>query len=237
MIQPRVSVLTSIFKASEFLFDFLVDAKRQSIFAESEFLLLDANEDDEDFKIINQFLGYKNFKYIKIGKCSIYEAWNIGIEHASSSILTNWNVDDRRSYNSLEYQVEFLEKNEQSDVCYGPVLISEKPNEIFEFCESKKIWPVFDGTLENQLKHNSPHCLPVWRKCIHDRFGLFDTNYFSAGDYDMWFRVLKGGGTLSKLDQVVGLYYENPTSISRNSKTIEKALQEVSTIYEKYKNL
>lgn len=237
MIQPRVSVLTSIFKASDFLFDFLVDAKRQSIFTESEFLLLDANEDDNDYEIIRQFLDYKNFKYIKIGKCSIYEAWNKGIELSSSKILTNWNVDDRRSYDSLEFQVKFLEENENVDVCYGPVLISEKPNEIFEFCDSKRIWPVFDGTLENQLKHNSPHCLPVWRKSIHDRFGMFDTNYFSAGDYDMWFRVLKNGGTLSKLDKIVGLYYENPVSISRNSKTIEKALYEVSSIHEKYKNL
>ena len=78
MATPRVTVITSIYKASEFLFDFLLDVKRQSIFSESEILLLDANEDpdNEDAKTISKFKGIPNFKYSYIGKCSVYEAWN-----------------------------------------------------------------------------------------------------------------------------------------------------------------
>ena len=230
----RISVLTSIYKSSEFLFDFLLDAKRQSIFNQIEFLLLDANEDNADYKIIEPFLFHKNFKYKKIGKCNVYEAWNIGIELSSAPILTNWNTDDRRSYNSLDIQASYLEKNPEVDLCYGNLKISNNPNEIFEHCNSNKYWPCYEGTLENQLKHNSPHCLPVWRKDIHGRFGKFDTNYFCVADYDMWFRILQGGGKLKYIRDIVGVYYENPNSISRNPLNYQKAIKEVIEIKKKY---
>lgn len=226
----KVSVITSIYKSSKFLFDFLKDVKRQSIFPKSEILLLDANEDDEDYKIIEPFLAYRNFKYHRIGKCSIYEAWNKGIELSSSDILTNWNTDDRRSYNSLYKQVEFLENNPDIDLCYGQVYETHKENDIFEFTKSQILWPIFDGTLENLLKHNSPHCFPVWRKCIHKRFGLFNINYNFAADYDMWFRILKGGGKIFPINEIIGLYYKNPSGISTDVKNLEKAIGEVNLI-------
>lgn len=235
-MKPKVSVITSIYKSSKFIYDFLIDVKRQTIFPESEILLLDANPEgeDSDYDIIKNFLHLKPFKYKRIKECNVYEAWNQGIQLASSDLISNWNTDDRRKVNSLKTQVDFLESNEEVDVCYGALLISDKENEVFEFCDTKKTWPVFGGSLEDQLKHNSPHCLPVWRKSIHDRFGDFDSSYFSAGDYEMWFRVLKGGGRLGKINEILGLYYNNSNSISRKKETLQKAIEEVISIRNKY---
>jgi hypothetical protein len=230
----RVSVITSIFKAGKFIEHFLKDIKRQSIFNQCEFLLLDADSPESEFNLIKPYLLFNNIKYINIGKCSVYEAWNKGIGISSAQLLTNWNTDDRRAYDSLEKQVDFLENNLYSDVCYGQTIISYKENELFELCQSKEIYPAYDGNLENQLIHNSPHCLPVWRKSIHSRFGLFDTSYFSAADYDMWFKVLKGGGKLNKLEITTGIYYRNPSGISSNPETLQKAIAEVLAIRKKY---
>lgn len=231
----RVSVITSIFKAGDFILDFLQDIKRQSIFHECEFLLLDAGSPDNEFVAIEPYLSYPNIKYVNIGNCSIYEAWNKGIEMSSSDLLSNWNTDDRRSYNSLQKQVEFLENNPDSDCCYGATIVSRRPNEIFEFCQSNEMMPILEGTLENQFLFNSPHCLPVWRKSIHERFGLFDTNYISAADYDMWFRVLKNGGKLSKMDIISGLYYRNPSGISTGIDTLARAVKEGEEVIAKYR--
>lgn len=231
----RVSVITSIYKSEKFLFDWFLDIKRQSIFSEAEFILLDCNEDDSDLSTIQKFLPSSNIKYHKLGYCSVYEAWNSGIELSSSDILTNWNTDDRRSASSLSSQVSFLEKNLDIDVCYGPTLVSNIPNEIFEFCKSDLAYPSLDGSLENLLRHNSPHCLPVWRKNIHERFGIFDTSYFSAADYDMWLRVLTGGGKIAPIEETVGLYYENPNGISTNPASLDRAIKEVFSIRDKYK--
>ena len=230
----RVSVITSIYKSKEFLFDWFLDIKRQSMFSEAEFILLDCNDDDADLSTIESFLPSSNIKYHKLGYCSVYEAWNKGVELSSSNILTNWNTDDRRSVKSLSSQVTFLEKNQDVDVCYGPTIVTNVPNQLFENCSSEFMFPSLDGSLENLFKHNSPHCLPVWRKSIHERFGLFDTSYFSAADYDMWFRVLKGGGKISPIEEVIGLYYENPDGISTNSASLDRALAEVFSIRDKY---
>jgi len=233
---PRVSVITSVYNCSEFLFDFFLDLRKQSIFPECEVLILDANkeEDSDDYKIISQFLDIPNIKYHYIGDCSVYKAWNIGIKLSEAPIITNWNTDDRRKWNSLETQVSFLEENKDVDLCYGVLKISNTKNEDFENCKTNRYWATFEGSLENQLRHNSPHCLPVWRKDVHDKYGFFDESYFCAADYDMWFRILKGGGKLEKIDEELGVYYENPGSISRNRTTYEKAIEEVMKVKEIY---
>ena len=135
----RVSVITSIFKAGEFIDHFLQDIKRQSIFHECEFLLLDADSPHEELNDITPFLDFKNIKYFNIGNCSVYEAWNKGIELSTSNFLTNWNTDDRRSYNSLQKQVEVLESNSSIDLCYGYTIQTDKPNLNFEFCDKNKV--------------------------------------------------------------------------------------------------
>ena len=59
----RASVITSIYRSSDFLFEFLIDAKRQTIFSDCEFLLLDCNDHDNhsDYEIIEPFLSFCNF--------------------------------------------------------------------------------------------------------------------------------------------------------------------------------
>jgi hypothetical protein len=234
MNKPRVSIITSIYKSSKFLFDFLLDVKRQSIFSDCEVLLLDANEDDSDYKIIEPFINIQNFKYLKINKCNVYKAWNIGIDISTSDILTNWNTDDRRVYNSLEKQVQFLENNNEYDGCYGPTIISKIENEIFENCKSQDIFHALDFNLKNQLIHNSPHCMPVWRKSIHNICGKFDTFYHSAADYDMWMKVLRNNIKFKNIEEIVGLYYSNPLGISTNLKFRESVQQEELLIKSKY---
>lgn len=234
-MKPKVSILTSIYKSADFLYHFMLDVRKQSIFSEIEVVLLDANDDDEDFKIIEPFLVHKNFVYHKIGKCNVYEAWNKGIDIASSDLLSNWNTDDRRKYNSLGVQVDFLNSNPNTDVCYGKVLSTHVANESFNLCSTLRYYPTSEGSKEMLLKNNSPHCFPMWRKSIHKRFGYFNTKYFSAADYEMWFRVLNGGGTLSKMEDIVGSYYENPNSISRKLSTFNEAVKEVFQIRDVYR--
>jgi hypothetical protein len=50
----------------------------------------------------------------------------------------------------------------------------------------------------------------------------------------MWLRILKNGGKFKKLDKMVGLYYENPASVSRNIKNIYKASEEVFQVQKVY---
>jgi hypothetical protein len=44
------------------------------------------------------------------------------------------------------------------------------------------------------VPHNIPHCMPVWRKAVHDKFGYFDEPRFGTfADWAFWLKVTKGG--------------------------------------------
>lgn len=235
---PRVSIITSIFKSERFIEHFLHDVSRQTIFSDCEILLLNADSPENEEKHILEFEKFfpKNVVYKKLDKrYSIYETWNMGADLASSSIITNWNTDDRRVFNSLENQVKEFENDKSLDVCYGPTLTTYVENESVEYSKSTDGFGCYEATLQNMLVNNSPHCLPMWRKDLHERFGYFDIKYPIAGDYEMWLRALVGGAKFKMMKDLVGSYYRNPTGNSSDPRNLEKAFKEIYEIREIYK--
>lgn len=237
MFKPKISIITSIFKSEEFIRHFLNDVSRQSIFQDCEILLLNADSPENEELDILEFQKFfpRNVVYKRLDKrYSAYETWNMGIEMASSDILTNWNTDDRRVIDSLEKQLDEFEKDPALDVCYGHTLTTHNKNESVEFCSSKEGFGCYEPDFQTMLKNNSPHCLPMWRKSLHERFGLFDTKYFSAADYEMWLRAMKGGAKFKRVNRLVGSYYRNPSGISSNPATLQRAIAEVREIQQEY---
>jgi hypothetical protein len=60
------------------------------------------------------------------------------------------------------------------------------------------------------LQFNSPHNAPMWRKSLHDKIGLFNTRYKSAGDYELWLRAMLDGSKFLKIEEALAAYYNNP---------------------------
>ena len=232
---PRASVIVSIYNGENFLHGFLQNVLQQTILNEIEVLLLDAQSSDSTKLIIDQY-QHPSIKYTLLDKrYSIYETWNIGVGLARSEILTNWNIDDRRKFNSLETQTVFMENNLSYDVCYGHTAWSYKENEKFEDNNLMEIYPCYEVNMETMMLNNSPHCMPFWRKELHRKFGYFDTQYKTAADFDFWMRCLYGNAKFSKIFEIIGLYYYNPNGLSTHSGSTN--MQEGYLIKEKFKNL
>ena len=83
---------------------------------------------------------------------------------------------------------------------------------------------------------NLPHNHPVWRRTLHDKFGLFDEQYGSAGDWEFWLRCVKGGAQFKLIPEDLGLYYFNPSGISTSTANQSWKRQEENRIREMYKN-
>ena len=232
----ELTVITSVFNSELFLDHFFQDIKRQTIFEDCQFLFLDANSTDNSRQmILEQCLRHKNIQYCPAGNRNIYETWNLGVFLSDTEFLTNWNTDDRRVPKSLEKQVNILKNNPHLDLSYGKTLWVDVPNKNVEDCDYHNQTPCFPATIELMLQFNSPHCLPVWRKSMHDRFGYFDDSFFSAGDYEMWMRALSRGSQFGMLDKVIGAYYRNPKGISSNPENLDRAVAEVMKIRKLYK--
>lgn len=237
MKSPRVSIMTSVFKSEKFIRHFIEDVARQTIFCDCEILFLNAHSPENEEAHILEFQRCfpENVVYKRLDKqYSIYETWNIGVDMARAELLTNWNTDDRRVFNSLDAQTRTMEADPSIDVCYGPTLTTHTPNERTELCRTGEGFGCYPVTLQSMLENNSPHCLPMWRKDLHQRFGYFDTKYLVAADYEFWLRVLKGGAKFHKLESLVGSYYRNPTGASSDPTRYASAIQEVLDVRAKY---
>lgn len=77
--------------------------------------------------------------------------------------------------------------------------------------------------------------MPIWKRDLHERFGYFNEEYMTASDTDMWLRACKGGAKMQFINEVVGLYYENPTGRSTNPETLKEMIAEVNKVRSKYK--
>ncbi len=232
---PRLTIIVSIYNAEKFIRGFMDNLMEQTVLVDCQVLLLDAQSTDNTASIIAEY-NHSSLEYVLLqDRLSIYETWNKGVALSKAPILTNWNADDRRKFDSLESQLLFLENNPSSDVCYGYTAWSYRANEKFEDANIYDLYPCYEVTAQSMMENNSPHCMPMWRKSLHDRFGLFNLEYPTAADFDFWMRCLEGGAKFSKLFETVGLYYFNPQGLSTNSQTSNR--NEGAKIKENFKHL
>ena len=239
---PKISIITSVYDGDEFIRPFLEDITRQTVFEKKcELILINANSPGSEEEVINEYLEKypDNIVYRKLEEDpGIYGVWNIGVEMASGEYLTNANLDDRKAPNSLEKHAKDLFLNEGVDLVYADMLITDNPNETFENNSSngrKYNFPEY--SFDNLKMMNMPHASPMWRKTIHEKHGLFNAKYKSAGDWEMWLRATSGGSLLKKMPNTLGLYYFNPTGISTNPENFDWKREEEKEVYEKYKDM
>ena len=223
------SSFCSFLNGKKFIDGYIQDMLKQTLFNQIEFIFLDCGS-TENLKdtIIELSKKYDNVKYYKLeSDPGLYQAWNKAISFCSSDIIGNWNIDDRKNINSFEILLKQFEKNQDLDVCYGITYVSTVANETYENNSYNLVYPCLQHSLENILRNNSPHCMPLWKKSLHSRYGLFNESYKSAADGEFWLRCAFGGATISMVNHPVGLYYHNPEGRSTNPDTLQEMLEEV----------
>ena len=208
----------------------------QTIFKEVNFFMLDCASPDNEVEVITSYAKYPNITYLRLEKDpGLYPAWNACIRHTKSDLLTNWNIDDRKSPWSLEVMRDSLVLNPDIDLVYGDTIVSTTPNEDWSVLQSKELYicnETHDWT--DLLRNNNPHCMPMWRRTIHDSFGYFDEEYKTASDADLWLKAAKAGSKMKKIDNIVGVYYHNPTGRSSDPATLKEMVNEVNEMRRKY---
>jgi len=224
MKKYKCSIFCSFYKGEKFIQGYLEDILKQTIFNHTEFVLLDcASPENEKEYILPLLEKYNNIKYFKLEKDpGLYAAWNIAIENCSSDIIGNWNIDDRKNSNSIEILLKEFDHDPDLDMTYGATFISKIANETFEQNVKNEIYPCYKHSLTNLLQHNSPHCMPLWKKSIHEKIGYFNTEYDTVSDAEMWLKLTVSGGKIKECNNIVGLYYWNPEGRSTDVKLREK---------------
>lgn len=239
---PKISIITSVFNGDEYIRPFLEDITKQTIFSEKcELILINPNSPGNEEQVIKEYIEKypNNIVYKKLeSDPGIYACWNIAAKLASGEYLTNANLDDRKSPTFMEELAKSLFVNKESDVVYADNLVTNKPNETFEKNSSNnQLYTTEEFNKEAMLRGNPPHCMPMWRKSLHDRFGYFEEKYRSASDWEFWLRCSFGGSVFKKINKPLGLYYFNPKGVSTNVENNNWKRQEEKEIFMKYFNI
>jgi hypothetical protein len=230
------SVITAIGKLdhyNEFLSRYYENIQKQTIFDQLEVIIVYM----EWHSIFDEMSKNKNFKFIldDQGK-GMYNAWNIGIKHASTSYITNWNIDDLRFYNNIELKVNLLEQNPELDLIYNYYTVSTDINESFENFNYKN--KTVEAYPDEAHKYVHQCCMcgpdPLWRRKIHEKIGYFDhKNYPSIADWEMWIRMSVNGCKFKLIPEILCLFFESPNSVSNKSTNIREQ-KEKPQLYEQY---
>ena len=154
---------------------------------------------------------------------------------STGEFISNATLDDRKAPDFAEKLAKLLVMNPDIDCVYTENLLTQKPHETFEQNSAEgKTYPAEEFSLEAMLRGNPPHCMPMWRKSIHEKNGFFDQKYKSAGDWDFWLRCAFNGSKYLKYGKPLGLYYFNPTGMSTNPENDSWKRQHEKEIYMNY---
>ena len=157
---------------------------------------------------------------------------------ARANLITNANIDDRRNPHSIELQVKALEEDQACELVYSDYLVTNFPNETFEFnhCVYIKENPEFSPEL---IYMCLPGPQPMWRKFLHEKYGFFDEQFKAFGDWEMWIRAVSMGAKFKKIPEISGLYYLNPKGLSTDidKDKQQSRLREYEIVQKKYPTL
>jgi glycosyltransferase involved in cell wall biosynthesis len=238
---PKISILTSVYKGDKFIKSFLEDITRQTIFKDKcELIIINANSPGNEEPVIKEYVEKfpNNIIYKRLDSDpGLYACWNLAAKMATGEFLTNANIDDRKSPKFMEELAKKLAACSDVDVVYADNLITNNSNETWEKNTAKSVYPSEQFSLEAMLRGNPPHCMPMWRKRLHDKHGYFEEGYRSASDWEFWLRCAFNDVKFAKLNKPLGLYFFNPEGVSTNIENNSWKQREEKEVFKKYQKL
>ena len=235
----KISIFCSMLNSDKYIEHYLEDITRQTIFDRCELIIVGPNPTNfEVTKIREHQEKHENIRLIKLDHDpGLYACWNLAIKESRGDYLNNANLDDSKKINFIEVHEGYLDDNLDIDLVYSDSLISSIPNSSFEECEMQAdyMYNFPDFSIGNLIDCNPPHQSPMYRKSLHERFGLFDESYRSAGDAEFWLRCAAGGSKMKKINEILGVYYFNPSGVSSDPSNESWKIEEEKRMRDKYK--
>jgi len=241
---PTVSAIVSAYYAEEFLEGCVEDLHNQTLRPE---IVVVCQEGSREHKIAKEQLGEIADKIVTTPDIpTIYEAWNLGVKAARGKYLTNANTDDRHRPDAYEQMVAVLESMPHIDVVYADVFVTWEHNQTYaEFMAEMKGKEVIAGRevgkpgimqwLEYDRAELFGGCFmgpqPMWRANLHQRYGLFDPEMITAGDYEFWLRVSREDN-MYHIPLALGLYCAREDGVELSN--MEKSYEESTMAMKKY---
>ena len=231
---PLVTAIVSAYASAGYLRGRLENLLSQTLGDRLEIVVIDSCSPENDAEIAREYA--RRDPRVRVVRTpereTIYKAWNRGVEMARGKYLTNANADDILREDALERLAAELDSHPGIDLAYGDFWITHEPNQTFR--GSRRIGyslkPEFDRSIMLSGCHMGPQ--PMWRRSLHDRYGLFDPEFHAAGDYEFWCRCVAGGSVFRHVPEFLGLYLHNQVGLCNGD--VPRVVRESAEVQRRY---
>ncbi len=155
-----------------------------------EIIIIDNNCTDNTIEIA-QDLARDKLKVIKCTEPGIVPALNTGLQNANCNYIARQDGDDYWYPEKLELQMNYLERNNNIDICGTQIRLMSPTGEVID---DKFRYPLQDQTIKSWLltgRNSLAHPSVVFKKRILLRVGGYDDSYPVAEDHHMWLRCIR----------------------------------------------
>ena len=179
-----ISIVTAAFNSAATIKDTIESVLSQD-YPNIEFIVADGGSKDGTVEILKSY-GDK-IKWISEKDSGIYEAMNKGVKMATGDAIGVLGSDDFYPDNQAISKVVKAFKDSKADSVYGNL-------HYVDAVDTNKIvrnWK--SGKYDRQSFLNGwmpPHTAFFLKKSAYDTYGLYNTSFRSAGDYELMLRML-----------------------------------------------
>jgi len=181
----KISIITSVCNAKMTIGDTIESVLSQT-YKDIEYIIIDAASTDGSLDIIRRYED-KITIFISEKDDGIYDGLNKGMSLATGDVIGFLNSDDIfRDDKVISKIADAFEKNSVDSIYGDLVYISKKdPSNIIRY------WKSHDFNMKKlQNGWMPPHPTFYVKRDIYDKYGIFNTDFKIAADYDLILRLL-----------------------------------------------
>lgn len=234
-LTPDITFITSIFKGEEFMLGYLENIAVAAEECNGEVIIVDGNSPQNEQRVFKAFIErnpcYKKyFTYYRLDKDpGLYNCWRYAIERSNAKLISNANLDDRRSPLQAKLLCKKLKENPSYQGAATAIRATTTRNSSWYTLTDNQYW--FTAGFEENItfeslyltsddghvrSQNIMHCMPVWRKSLHEELGYFDEeSYGTSADWAFWLKCTKHGKRFLLVPEVFSQYFINEQSHNR----------------------
>lgn len=193
MKNPTISIIT-ISKDARDVIEQAIASVIYNSYQHTEYIVVDGGSTDGSQSIIEKYLAHIHH-YVSEQDKGISDAFNKGILMSSSDIIGFVSADDYLAPGALEAVAECFLANDRPDVIHGNVVYLEL--ESGKKSVSRPDVSLKSAFVGQPVKHGATFVA----RAAYEKYGVFDTRYKCAMDYDLILRMIVRGARFVYIDQ------------------------------------
>jgi glycosyltransferase involved in cell wall biosynthesis len=181
----KISIITVVYNSSATIKDAIQSVLSQT-YGNIEYIIVDGASTDGTVDIVRSY-GNKIAKFVSEPDKGIYDAMNKGIAMATGDVVGILNSDDFYANDRVIEQVMQVMSQPGTDCCYADLVYVDRENtdKVVRYWKSCDYRPFLF-----ERGWMPAHPTFFVRRCVYQKYGVFDLNVSIGTDHELLFRFL-----------------------------------------------